>query len=362
MGIYVDYTLLAECTDESLRTRLETIRQRCLDLPLKWVGDVQRIEPVFNPLVTRMLHKAGYTLPAVIAQRLQQVEGDPHHADLCIAFAPMLGPQLPKRQLRRYFARALKLMAQTDLWSKDDLPEKVGDPTPWGFSTFTVYRAGIELEFASILLRYGYVLILHPGEGSETVNLALSTFAPPEGTGAQRRQRRSRKPPLWWGQGFTKTQYAKQFIQVHETVCRVLDIVQEEGLLLEGRDNCGYYANRSWKDASERVNEELLFARAVGGMMGVAVGDLREEGVPVDVLVDNASKTEPVDFSVALGARTGGGTRVVRDSPNAGTWIADRGRWARPRQGKGRGWMWRHDGQVPVGETSAGRTSASRVL
>ena len=109
-----------------------------------------------------------------------------------------------------------------------------------------------------------------------------------------------RKPPLWWGQSFTKTQYAKEFIQVHETVCRVLDIVGEEGLLHSANDNSGYYDSRSWKDASQRVNEELSFAQAMSGVFGLAVGNLREDGVPVQVVEDNASKAKPVDFSQAL--------------------------------------------------------------
>jgi hypothetical protein len=76
--------------------------------------------------------------------------------------------------------------------------------------------------------------------------------------------------------------------------------VQEEGLLLKGSDNCGYYASRSWKDASKRVNEELAFAGLMGGLMDVAIGNMREEGVPVQVVEDNASKAKPVDFSAAL--------------------------------------------------------------
>jgi hypothetical protein len=32
----------------------------------------------------------------------------------------------------------------------------------------------------------------------------------------------------------------------------------------------------------------------------VAVGNLREEGAEVQILVDNASKAKPVDFSAAL--------------------------------------------------------------
>jgi hypothetical protein len=143
-------------------------------------------------------------------------------------------------------------------------------------------------------VRYGYLLSLDPGEGSETVALALSTFRQSEGS------RRSRRPPLWYGQGFTKTQYAENFIQVHDTVCRVLDIAREEGLLLKASDNCGYFASRSWKNASKRVDEEMLFARMVSGLVGVTVGNLREEGVQVRVLEDNASKASPVDFALAL--------------------------------------------------------------
>jgi hypothetical protein len=293
MGIYVDYLLRAECAEEELCNRLERVRQRCLDLPLKAVGEVRRIVPVYNPVVVRLFQAEGHALPEAIAQRLRQVEGDPEHGQRCLAFAPMIGPQLPKNQLERYYAPALELIEGTDLWQKEDLPEEIKQTTPWGFSPLTVYRRGIEFEFASILLRYGCLLILDPGEGSETLALALSAFGQPE-------SRRSRKPPLWYGQGFTKTQYAENFIQVHETVCRVLDIAREEDLLLKASDNCGYFASRSWKDASNRVNEELLFARMVSGLMGVAVGNLREEGAQVQVLVDNASKAKPVDFSSAL--------------------------------------------------------------
>jgi hypothetical protein len=294
MGIYVDYTLRAECSDDELRERLETVRRRCLDLPLRAVGDVLRVEPVFNNMTIMLCESEGLTLPEAIAERLRAADVDRDHRLRALSFAPMLNPELPEEELNRYYAPALAFMKRTDLWKREELPEKLAQTTPFGFSPYTVYRGGIEFEFASIMLRYGFSLFIHPGEGSESVNLALSTFKQPEeGNG-------NRKPPLWWGQGFTKTQYAKEFIQVHETVCRVLDIVGEEGLLLSASDNCGYYASRSWKDASQRVNEELSFAQAMSGVFDLAIGNMREEGVPVQVVQDNASKARPVDFSEAL--------------------------------------------------------------
>src|SRR5205823_4844424 len=181
MGIYVDYVLRAECAEEELRSRLERLRQRCLDLPLKAVGDVQRIEPVYNPIVFMLLEKEGHALPAAISERLRKADENRDHGTLCITFAPMLDPKLPKRELDRYYAPADALMKQTDLWNAEDLPEKVAQTKRFGISPFTVYRKGIEFEFANVMLRYGYVLILHPGDGCESVNLALSTYKQPEG-------------------------------------------------------------------------------------------------------------------------------------------------------------------------------------
>lgn len=292
MGIYIDYTLRAECAEEELCSRLERVRQRCFDLPLARVGEVRRIAPVYNPIVIPLLRTRGSRLPKAIAQRLKQVT-DPHHGELCIAFSPMFPPELPRRQLERYYAPALDLIRKTDLWSHEDLPEQVGVSAPGGFTSLSLSGDAVALEFASIMLRYGYLLIIDPGEGCETVSLALSTFG-------QSVNGKPATPPLWYGMGFTKTQYAKDFVQVHETVCRVLDIAREEGLLHQASDNCGYYASRTWQNAGPRVNEELLFTRVAAGLIGAAIGNLREEGMPVQVLQDNASKARPVDFSAAL--------------------------------------------------------------
>jgi hypothetical protein len=154
MGIYVDYVLRAEGTEAEVRERLERVRARCLDLPLRTVGDVLRVAPIYNIMVLSLFEKLGHTLPAAVAAPYHQAEEDRDH--------------------------------------------------------------GVQ------------------------------------------------------------------------------------GMLLEGHDNCGYYASRSWKDASKRVNEELSFAGLMGRLMGVAIGNIREEGTPVRVIEDNASKAKPVDFSAAL--------------------------------------------------------------
>jgi hypothetical protein len=305
MGIFIDYTLRAEGSEEEVRERLERVRARCLDLPLQSVGEVRRVAPVYNGVTLQLFEEQGHTLPAAVAARYRQAEEDPDHALRCLAFSPWfsMGPDFPKAEFERYAAAAKEFVEGTDLWREEDLPEEISD-SAGGFTTLTVTRWGLALEFANVLLRYGYMLILHPGEGSETVNLALSTFGPPKAG------REAGQPAIWLGKSFTKTQYATNFIQVHETVCRVLDIVGEEELLFKGSDTCGYYAGRSWKKASKRVNEELAFARVVSGLVGVVIGDMREEGASVQVVVDNASKAKPVDFSAAL-------AREDEETPNA---------------------------------------------
>ena len=292
MGVFIDYDLIAECDDEELVRRLEAVRQRCLDLSLKSVGKVRRVAPVYNRMNLTLLEGEGHELPTAIKRRIEATENDSDHSELCISFALLAGANLPHDLQVKYLAPAMELIESTDLWKRDDLPEKVGI-SAFGFTSYSISRFGLELEFANILLRHGYVLMIHPGEGSETVSLGLSSYAKMEGS-------RITDPPLWHGKSFTKTQYAKDFIQVHETVCRVLDIVKEEGLLLSAGDTCGYYKDRNWKKAGKQVNEELAFAKLAGDLMGLGIGNLREEGVPITVVVDNASKAKQVDFSSRL--------------------------------------------------------------
>src|SRR5260370_31026283 len=104
------------------------------------------------------------------------------------------------------------------------------------------------------MLRYGYLMILDPGEGSETVHLGLTAL-------------RREGVPMWLGSGFTKTQYASHFTTAHENVCRILDEAREVGLLYKARDTCGFYRHRSWKKAAPIVNQETTFAHVMGQML-----------------------------------------------------------------------------------------------
>lgn len=293
MGIYINYTLRAEGAEEAVRERLERVRARCLDLPLASVGEIRRLEPIYNPILFALLRSQGRALPAAVEARLRLVPVGTEHGSRCLPLSLMLGQELPPEERERYLAAPRRLVESRSHWTAADVaPMAARSPIPGAFTPEMVFGGNLPFEFASVVLRRGYLLSLDPGEGSETMSLALSTFDTEDGG--------SGGPPLWYGQSFTKTQYAKEFVPVHETVCRVLDIVGEEGLLLKASDTCGYYATRSWQEASERVNDELSLAELVGRMMGLMIGNAREEGATIQVLQDNASQAKPVDFSAAL--------------------------------------------------------------
>src|SRR5688500_3351611 len=113
MGIYVDYTLRAEGTEETVRERMETVRRRCMDLPLASVGEVLRVAPVYNSIVFMFMQMKGHALPEAVAARLKAAEEDPHHSQRALLFATMLlAMDLPKREQTRFFAPAFDFMAR----------------------------------------------------------------------------------------------------------------------------------------------------------------------------------------------------------------------------------------------------------
>ena len=65
MGIFVDYTLRAEGSEEEVRERLERVRARCLDLPLQSVGDVLRVAPIYNGVTLQLFEEQGHIIDAL---------------------------------------------------------------------------------------------------------------------------------------------------------------------------------------------------------------------------------------------------------------------------------------------------------
>ncbi len=270
MGVVIYYSFYAECPESELLARLRRLRRKLTRLPLARVGRIKHLDPVYEGMPLDILRKQGYRLPTAVTARLKGKSSRDYRVQCGLA-APPVSFLVPPTLEDQFEQPAVDFMKTTDLWDEAELPEEVK------YGSFTIYRRGFAFALADVMLRHGYLMILNPGEGSETVHIGLTTL---RGPGV----------PLWLGSGFTKTQYAAQFIKAHENVCHILDAAQEVGLLYRAEDTCGFYQHRSWKKAAPIVNEETTFAHVMGQVLSAGVAAAQAAGMPIKDLSDPATK------------------------------------------------------------------------
>jgi hypothetical protein len=271
VGVYIDYAFHSDCSEEGLLDRLRRLRRKLKKLSFRTVGKVQRVDPVYGSLPIKLLQKHGYPLPAAVEKRLRGKLGT-EHDELCFWAAPPTLMCVPQKLQARFYRPALRFAKRTDLWRYEDLPAKIDVPY-----SLTYYRLAFAVEMANAMLRHGYLMLIDPGEGCETFSIGLTSY-------------RTVDPPLWLGSGFTKTQYATHFVQVHENICRGLDLAQEEGLLLAAKDTCKFYQHRDWSQSAPIVNAETTFAHLVGGLIDAGIKAARKSGVQIQDLSDPATR------------------------------------------------------------------------
>jgi hypothetical protein len=271
MGVYIDYAFRIECSEEDLLDRLRRLRRKLKELPFRSVGLVRRVDPAYGFLPLTVLQQHGYQLPPAVAKRLRGKLGT-RHDELCLRAAPPTLMSAPDQLQHEFLRPAMQFSKTTDLWREADLPAEIDVS-----DCLTYFRPAFALELANVMLRHGYLLLIDPGAGCETFAIGLTSY-------------RTVDPPLWLGCGFTKTQYAEHFVQVHEAICRGLDLTEEEGLLLAANDTCKFYQHRDWARSAPIVNEETTFAHVVGGLIDVGVKAARKRGVPIEDVSDPATR------------------------------------------------------------------------
>lgn len=271
MGIFIDYAFRAVGSEEELFEILRKLRARLVDLPLRRVGEVQRIEPIFDPIVFDRLLRRGLPLPAPVMARIGRWLDDQRYGDLCLCFGASPVPTSFPRAIQDRFLKPVRaLVDRTDLWNPSDYPEE------FEIGPLKMNRKYLFLLFASALILRGYLMIIDPGEGCESVTISLSTFG--------------KSRPLWLGESFTKTQYATHFTQVHENVCSILDAAREAGILFKARDTCGFYEHRDWTRSAHRVNRETIAATLVSRILDQGIDAARRSGLEVETIQSPASR------------------------------------------------------------------------
>ncbi len=270
MGVVIYYSFYAECPESELLARLRRLRRKLTRLSLARVGRIKHLDPVYEDMPLHVLRQQGYRLPAAVTARLKGKSSRDYRVQCGLA-APPVSFLVPQELEDQFTQPAVDFVKSTDLWNEAELPEEVK------YGSFTIYRLGFAFALADVMLRHGYLMILDPGEGSETVHIGLTTL-------------RREGVPLWLGSGLTKTQYAAQFIKAHENVCHILDAAREVGLLYRAEDTCGFYQHRSWEKAAPIVNEETTFARVMGQVLSAGVVEAQAAGMPIKDLSNPATK------------------------------------------------------------------------
>jgi hypothetical protein len=272
MGVFLDHWWKAECSEGELVERLERFRARVAALDVNKIGEVIRVEPVCNPIFIDLPEREGVVLPEVVREALERKTPPGRaHGEWCITLDMIVGEsRFGKRLLGRYY-KPLKDFLDSDhgLWDEASLPESITS------GSLTIFRQGISAAFAQALLRYGFLFAVDVDPGCETFIVGLSGF-------------RGAKKPLWLGSGGCKTQYSERFIHAHETLCRIMDMGKEEGLLDGGDDTCGFYHHRDWSRSADIVNTETTFARAMSMMLA---GAAARSGGTIEVISAPALKS-----------------------------------------------------------------------
>lgn len=258
MGIYVDYTAEAECSEQELAKRMQRARDRIAQLDVLSVDKVHRLDPVYNMISYMLVRMQGLKFPAAVAKRLKNKSGGDSHEEYCLQVCSPMMHRLPHDKQIRHFQPLLDYL-KTDhgLWKPSDYPDRLGDAS----GQLSLQNPGIDAFFGSIMIGRAFVLFVDPGEGCEPICFALSTY----GQGDN---------PYWLGAGFTQTGHSHDFAKTHETVCRILDIGKEEGIITEVLDSSGFFEHRDWRQSPESVAEASSGIKSMMMLFGAGANDM----------------------------------------------------------------------------------------
>lgn len=109
-------------------------------------------------------------------------------------------------------------------------------------------------------------LWVHPGEGCESMDLNFV-----------------KKRVYWRCGGFCKTQYATHFVRCHLLVIKVLDLLKQEGFIVEVRDGGDYWGTRDLEALAKSINEYTAMLKQISGQLHEAV---RDSDMEIEAAID----------------------------------------------------------------------------
>ena len=231
MGLTIHYNIEFNGTAKQLQTKLEKIRQVCMDLPFEEVGEKVKTVKVTQEIID-------------IWDGLQQKYSYPNNSD----------ENLEKRDLimENLGVTTLEIIRLGE-WKKNG------------------NRSWQETKPTTMVS-----LSLWPGKGCEGSDLNF--------------YKRGRK---FICDSFCKTQYAEHFVQCHLLVVQLLDLLKAEGFIMTDiYDEGDYYQTRDIKILAKNINESTaMISSILGGLQQAA----KKNGMTVEAPIEKCQNYMKID-------------------------------------------------------------------
>lgn len=263
MGLTIHYKYAFNGEKHELEQKLKELRQKFMRLPVRQVHDIVN--------VTKCRQEFGYGKYA--DARFYQSELG---FTLQYAFEPL-------KRKRSKLHKIIESVGGTINLHKLSNNE---------YRTYNALSCEIECadnDLKAKILRSGngYILPVDVGSGCEWFDIQMGRIG------------NSQK---WRGWGFTKTQYAEDFVHCHLAVIKMLDLCKEAGILNKVNDEGNYWNTRDLKVLGNEINQYTFLIKSFFG----ALKDVVEEPLTVKSKIDKCENYVIVeDESNAKKAKNG---------------------------------------------------------
>ena len=225
MGLTINYEFRFGGTKQELQSKLEQIRQKCLDLPFEEVGEV------FNkPIIQEQIdvwNENQWDKDYTVEQR----------------------------------DKALKAAGIDDTWL---IVKTMSAKVIKKDNSVTVHRD--ELKHCDIV-----GLSLLAGEGCESSNLWFY---------------KKTRQKYWIAKEYCKTQYATHFVRCHLLIVRLIDLVKESGIEVVKVDDEGdYYETRDINKLADNIND---YTDLISSIFGSLKNNLPDGFVVLEAPIDKS--------------------------------------------------------------------------
>lgn len=243
MGLTIHYEFACNTEKHKLEQKLKELRQKFMDLPVRKVHDIVN--------VTKCRQEFGYG----------QYEDNRFFQNelgftLQYAFEPLKRKRSKLHKIIEGVGGTINL-------------HKLSNDEYRAYKTLDgeIKKADRNLQLKILSSGNGYISPVDVGKGCEWFDIQIGRLGD------------SKK---WRGGGFTKTQYAEDFVHCHLTVIKMLDLCKEAGILNKVNDEGNFWETRDLKILGNEINQYTYLLKTFFGTLKYVV----EEPLTVESKID----------------------------------------------------------------------------